>query len=326
MKSDFKKFIEHLRKNKSFIVASHANPEGDAVSSTLAIAYILKRMKKSVYIYNADKFPCQFSYLPLFREVKQTLPKNKRFDMAIIVDCSKIALAGEKLVHFLESNVRITAKIDHHKTNDNFADVAIIDPLASATGDLIYSLIKKMGLKIDLPCANCIYTSISCDTGSFHFPNSNLRAFKIASEMVDLGVKPWEIAENVYEHEPVRKLKLLERALSTLDVTDGGRVASVFITKGMLDETGSTRGDTEGLINYPRSIDGVKIALMFREINNRKYKVSLRSKNEIDVSKIAEKFGGGGHKGAAAFIFESTFRNAKSAVLKEIKKALKLHG
>lgn len=315
---DINRFIKYIKERRSFIIASHMNPEGDAIASSLAIACVLKKMRKETWIYNKDIIPSQFSFLPCFEEIKNELP-DKKFEVAIIVDTARIDLVGEDFLKFIKKSEPSILKVDHHTTKERFGNVEIIDPSACSTGEVIYSILKKMKHKIDLGLAKCIYTAIFTDTGGFHFPNSGINAFRIASEMVEIGVKPWEIYDALYDHQPVNSIKLLARALSTLELNAGGKIASIYVTKQMLKSTNTTKKDTEGLINYPRSIDGVRIALMFRE-DDGKIKVSLRSRGDIDVSKFAERFGGGGHKGASAFVFDGTIKSAKQKILKEVER------
>ncbi len=317
-KNNINNFIKQIKCNRSFIIASHMNPEGDAISSSLAIAHFLKKLKKRVWIFNKDKLPEQFSFLPDYKSVKNYLP-DEQFDVAIIVDTARIDLVGREFQDFLKSNVAMTIKIDHHTTEEKFADIEIVVPDACSTGEVIYNIFRRMKYKINLDIANCIYTSIFTDTGGFHFPNSGVNAFIIASKMVQLGVKPWKIYDYLYDRQPVNSIKLLAAVLNTLEVRASGSIASIHITRRMLESTGTTKKDTEGLINYPRSINGVKIAVMFREDDGR-IKVSLRSKGDVDVSKIAEKYGGGGHKGAAAFIYEKNMKETKEKILKDLEK------
>lgn len=318
--SELNKFLKLLKGKRSFIIASHLNPEGDAIASSLAFAFVLKKMGKRVWIYNRDVFPQQFAYLPHYREVRNTLPRE-RFEVAIIVDTAKMELLGEEFLDYVKTKVGIIVKIDHHVVNEEFGDIKIIDKDASSTGEVIYRILKRMKYKITPPLADCIYTSIFTDTGGFRFPNATFNSFKIASETVNAGVKPWVIYEHLYDHQSANALKLLGETLSTLEIHSKGRIASIFVTKKMMEETGTTKKDTEGLINFPRSVDGVKIAVMFRE-DDSKIKVSLRSKGDIDVSKIAEKFGGGGHKGASAFTYEGDLKNTMRVVLKELERHL----
>lgn len=317
-RNNIENLIKQIKENRSFIIASHMNPEGDAVASSLAMAYLLKKEKKRVWIYNRDKVPEQFSFLPCFKDIKNYLP-DEHFDVAIVVDTARIDLVGSAFRNFLKNNVAITIKIDHHTTNEKFGNIEIIMPDACSTGEVIYNILTRMKYKINPDIANCIYTAIFTDTGGFHFPNSGINAFIIASKMVSTGVKPWVIYDYLYDHQPVNNIKLLAKVLNTLDVRFNGRLASIYVTAKMLKSTGTTKKDTEGLINYPRSIDGVRIAVMFREDDGR-IKVSLRSKGDIDVAKIAEKYGGGGHKGAAAFIYKENIKTTMKKILKDLEK------
>lgn len=317
-RDDIDNLIKLFKKSRSFIIASHMNPEGDAIASSLAMAYFLKKEKKQVWIYNSDKIPEQFSFLPYFKDIKNCLP-NEHFDAAIIVDTARLELVGAEFKNFLKNNVGICIKIDHHTTNEKFGNIEIIMPEACSTGEVIYDILTIMKYKIDIDLANCIYTAIFTDTGGFHFPNSTINAFTIASKMVQVGVRPWVIYEYLYDHQKVESIKLLARVLNTLDVRFNGKIASIYVTGEMLKSTGTSKKDTEGLINYPRSINGVKIAVMFRE-DNSGVKVSLRSKGDIDVAKIAEKYGGGGHKGAAAFIYKEDIKVTIKKILKDLEK------
>jgi len=315
-KSDIENCIRIIGENRKFIIASHMNPEGDAVASSLAMAYILKKEKKKVWLYNRDKIPEQFSFLPNYSHIKNYLPKGK-MDVAIIVDTATTELLGKEFQEFLKRQVDHIVKIDHHRTSEKFGDIKIIMPGACSTGEIIYYLLKHMRYRIDRPLADCIYTSIFTDTGGFHFPNSKINAFKIATEMVEAGVKPWMIYDYLFDHQTPNAIDLLSRALATLKLSAGGRIASIYVSENMLKSTKTTRKDTEGLINYPRSISSVKIAVMFRE-EDGKTKVSLRSKGDIDVSRIAQKYGGGGHKGASAFIFPDNLKSTMRKVLKDL--------
>jgi phosphoesterase RecJ-like protein len=212
--------------------------------------------------------------------------------------------------------------IDHHLSCEEFGKYNLIDSTASATGALIYRIIRGAGHPINFEIALCIYTAIITDTGSFRYSNSNPEAFAIAGEMIAAGVNAWDVAENLYESQPRKRLELLSQVLPTLVFSSRGDVASLTVMLDMYDRTGTGPELTDGFINYPRSVRGVEVSLLFREIKPGSWKIGFRSKGKVDVAALAAAFGGGGHHNAAGCNLDGDLAEVKERVFAHLEKAL----
>jgi phosphoesterase RecJ-like protein len=289
------KINELIQQHQSFVVASHASPDGDALSSTLALYNALKKIGKDVVAFNLDPVPQDLKFLPGSDEVVNSLPENVTFDVGFVLDAGELKRAGSHL----SEHCRCLVNIDHHPFSEEFGVINYVDEQAAATGVMIYRLLKEMDFPIDHPVALCIYTAILSDTGSFRYSNANREAFQVAGDMVDLGINPWDVASGLYESQEEIRLQLLGLALQTLKVSACGRYAALTVSEEMLARTGAAPEHTDRFVNYPRSIQGVEVALFFREINKKEFKVGFRSKGAVDVGALAREFGGGGHHNAA---------------------------
>ncbi len=312
---EFKKFI---KKNNTFLILSHINPEPDAIGSALSFFHYLKSLNKTVVVYNPDGVPKFMKFMP-YSGIVIKKPPLHNFDAAISVDASGIDMLGDKFNMLKKSAL---ANIDHHKTNTAFGDLNIVEPCASATCELIYVLFRKAGVPIDAATASLLLAGIIYDTGSFKYRNTTAKTLKISSELVKSGADIAGISEKLYENQPLNKLKLLEIILNKFQLSPNGKIASVEVTKSMYKATGTTKEDTEGMIDYPKSINGVIVAVLFREIDKNKYKISLRSKNDLDVSDIAKEFGGGGHRNAAGCTITGRLVDIKNKVFSVIEERL----
>lgn len=334
--SDLEKILSLISTGKRFLITSHENPDGDAIGSMLAIGLGLEKIGKEIVYYNKDGVPLLLRFLPHSEKVISSLDDvNVGFDATFVVDCTDTSRVGVKFEDFKNrGRCGVTILIDHHQTSKPSADLYILNPSASATGIIIYSLLKTLSLrlgsgqalKITPDVAMNLYTSILVDTGSFRYSNTIPEAFEIAAELVELGASPWEISQALYESESIGKLKLLGCVLPTLEVTEDGRIASVVVNRDMFKATGTSKEDTEGFVNFPRCINGVDVAVLFREEepseNGSRWKISLRSKRSVNVAQIGERFGGGGHERAAGCTISGTLAEAKRLLFSAIKEVL----
>jgi phosphoesterase RecJ-like protein len=213
--------------------------------------------------------------------------------------------------------------IDHHVTNPRSWQLTWLDEDASATGEMIYKLIRRLDVPIDRDIALCLFTSIFTDTGSFRYTNTTPESMRISAELLEAGADPWLVTENVYESFAFRRIKLLGAVLSSLERSADGRVAWVVVTDELYRRTGTTSEDTENFINFVRSIKGVEVAVLLRQIGEAQYKISLRSKGRVDLSALAQSFGGGGHKNAAGGVMSGTIEVVTSKVINEVDKAVR---
>lgn len=328
------KIIRHLKKSKNVLLVSHVNPDGDAVGSLLAMGFALEALNKKTTLYNESRIPAVYRFLPGVERIfsKSEIRNLRRgYDTAVVLDCGDLQRIGN-----LESNtppfvkgsrgdlpdadfnfqVSTVINIDHHITNTRFGDLNLVVPSACATAEIVCYLIKAMAVPIDKSIAACIYTGIFTDTGSFRFSNTNKAAFEICDEMVALGVDPYNVAKNVYGRYSLGRIKLLNLALDSIEISDNGKLSMMTVTAGMMAETGTQPEDIDGLINYARWIEDVRMAVLIEESLNGgrksktqvpyKFHVSLRSDGSVDVAAIASHFGGGGHPTAAGFSIETS--------------------
>lgn len=316
MQDRIKKIVQIITEGEHFLVASHLNPDGDAIGSSLALALALEEMDKEVVVYNHDHVPFQFDFLPSADRIVKEIPKDAAFDAAFVLDCSEPDRVGKDFETSVSTKSWIN--IDHHLTNEEFADVTMLDSTACATGFLVYQLIKALPVKLTKEIAENIYTTILVDTGSFRYSNATNEAFSAAGEMVDLGVSPWDVANKVYENQPHGRLKLLNHVLDTLNVVEDGKIATVVVTEEMMKETGTDSDATDGFVNYPRSIEGVEVAVMIREIGTDEYKISYRSKGKVNVAEAAQKFNGGGHRNAAGCVIKGKMNEVRSRAIQAV--------
>ncbi len=318
-----KQFLNTLRKHKRFLVVSHLNPEGDAIASTLAMGMALEKMGKKVEMFNGDLVPENFRFLPGADRIRRRLPVGLDVEVAVLVDCGELERAGDKVINLIREQNALIVNIDHHVTNDQFGDFNCVNSEACAAGEIIYTIIERLGVTFTPEIAQCLYTAILTDTGSFRYSSVTPKAFRIAAKMVELGAQPWEISSMVYENFPPQRLYLIQQALATLEVSRDRKLASITITRNIIKKVRASKSHTDGLINYPRSIAGVEVSMVFRETGRNRYKVSFRSKGALDVARIAVRFGGGGHKRAAGCSLDGSLTEVKKKIYREIRQGLR---
>ena len=315
-----RRIAEEVRSHDSFLVGSHVNPEGDAIGSILALGLALKGLGKRVKVLNQDPTPEVLSFLPGAEEIIHQAPKNVSFDVALALDCGDKGRLGEEFGKVKKIGKIIN--IDHHVSNRQFGDINLVDPTASSAAEILYDLLRHIPAKLTPAVAENIYTGILTDTGSFHYSNTSPKTFSVARSCLQAGVDPWKVAEKVFENQPLARLRLLPLVLATLEVEGGGRIPYVVVTQKMIEEAGASAALTEEFINFPRSVKGSEVALLFREVSPEKYRVSLRSRGSVDVARIAAEFQGGGHPQAAGCTVEGSLSEVKSKVLERVKAAL----
>lgn len=304
---------------RTFLITTHESPDGDAIGSSLALAHYLAEIGKDVTIHTCDPVPELYRFLPMADAVTTRLP-DRDYDLCFVLDVGEFKRAGAQVTACRRIGAFIN--IDHHKTCEHFGAVNLLDTDAAATGVLIYRLIKAAGGSISQSTALCLYVALITDTGSFRYSNANPEAFSIAGELISRGVNAWDIASRLYESQPRARLELLALALATMVFSDCGRFASLTVTLDMYKKTGTDAELTDGFVNYPRSVRGVEVAIFIRELSEKSFKVGFRSKGKVDVSRLAEAFGGGGHHNAAGCIVEGSVEEVREKVFSHIKAVL----
>lgn len=315
-----KQIIQQLKNSRSVLIASHVNPDGDAIGSLLAMGLALDALNIKATLYNESDISAVYRFLPEINRIQNQISRVHAYETAVILDCSNLDRIGRATD--IVTQIPMVINIDHHSTNTRFGERQLIDDKACATAELVFRLLKEMDVPISNAMATSIYTGIVTDTGSFRFSNTNASAFEICNEMVLLGVKPRHIARHLYGSYSLGRIKLLNQALGSIEISNNGSLSLMTLTQNMLRETGTQPEDADGLIQYARKIEDVKVAALIQEqANGRKhvsvdknYHVSLRSDGSIDVAAIAATFGGGGHPSAAGFNLESTLDKIKETI------------
>ena len=320
LEREFKKLEAIIVTGQSFFLAGHLNPDGDTLGSMLAISSVLKRLGKQVYLFSSDPVPENLSFLPHVRSIKVgRLPPKKRFDAAILLECSTPGRGGD-----LSAVLRHAGKvvnIDHHKTSELYGDVNIVESHSSSTAEIVYRLFYGMNVHVTKTEAACLYVGIVTDTGRFHFPATSPRTLEVASRLLETGFKFSRINDLLYATKSCLALKVLGRALESLELLFAGRVAVITLKNSDFTDFNAAPEHTENVINYGMMVPGVKIAVLFREEPGR-LGVTFRSRGHADVSLLAKIFGGGGHRNAAGCKTQHGLDETRKKVLAEIRKIL----
>jgi len=316
--------IDYINGSNYFVVTSHISPDGDNIGSTLSMYYALNKLGKNVFYLLDDNPPLNLRFLLKDINILRS-EEFKLEDYSIIaLDCGdkkRICLSDEII-----NNSKKLICIDHHASNDHYGDFNYIDIDASSTCELVYNFLKRFSEVnnlniIDEKIATCLYTGLVTDTGNFAYANTHPSSFEMAKDLLLTGAKKEEIIQNVFQSNPYNYYKLLGEALNTLEIVDN-KVSSIMITKEMLKRNVISFNDVDGITSYTRDIEGVEVGVLLKEKKENEVKVSLRSKNYVNVSKIAKTFNGGGHIRAAGCTIYDSIENAKEKVLKEVLKSI----
>ncbi len=305
---------------RRFLITSHARPDGDSIGSQLAMAYALEAMGKEVRLVNADPAPDHYMEFPgLDRiEIARTI-EERDADALIVMESGDLMRTG---VAGLEG--RFTINIDHHQGNTSYGDINWVDLGAAACGEMVYDVIEALGVPLTIEIATHIYLAILTDTGSFHYSNITPKTFDICHRTVEAGVNPAAMARRVFDQNSFGKLKLIGALLAQMDLLDGGRLAVMYLDDNIMNATGTTYNDTEGLINLPLTAREIQAVVFFKMGADGDMHVSMRSKYDVDVRGIAARHGGGGHKNAAGFKVKGPLAAVRDGILGELAGAIAL--
>jgi phosphoesterase RecJ-like protein len=320
-----RKIIQQLEQSKDVLVASHIIPDGDAIGSLIAMALSLESLGKRVSLYNESLIPAVYRFLPSVDRIQNFIDSPGRYDTAVVLDCGDYTRIGE--LARMPDFKPVIVNIDHHSSNTGFGHARYVDPNACATAEIVHRLIKAMEVPVTQAVAMAIYTAIFTDTGSFRFANTNRAAFSICDEMVDKGVEPYTVAQHVYGTYSLGRIKLLNLALDSIEISENGKWSFMTLTRNMLNDTGTQPEDIDGMINYAKRIQNVQVAVLIQEHQKggngqsgiRRFHVSLRSDGSADIAALAADFGGGGHPRAAGFDIETNLTELKSRIIAWLK-------
>jgi bifunctional oligoribonuclease and PAP phosphatase NrnA len=286
--------VELIENKDRFAITTHIKPDGDGVGSSLGLCWLLRSLGKEAEVVVNGEVPQAYRSLPGAEDIRNVSEVNGHYDAVFVIECSDLDRPG-----IAGLDQQVTVNIDHHATSAHFGSINWIDSTASAVGEMIYNLCKAIGGRITKEIAECVYMALVTDTGSFHFPNTSDRTLKVASELIRAGAKPAKIGEAVYNNYPWSRIELMRQVMSTVKRDDSGRIATMRQTLEMRDIAEAVDGDNNGFVNIPLAAREIQAVLYMREVGPNRYRASLRSKGDINVAKVAERFGGGGHKNAA---------------------------
>jgi bifunctional oligoribonuclease and PAP phosphatase NrnA len=304
--------LQQIEKRDRFVLTSHARPDGDAIGSALACCQVLRAMGKRADVVLHDGVPRIYRALPFADQVLQAVRVPGNYEAAIILECDSI---HRTRLEGLEN--RFLISIDHHVSGRPFADVNWIDPHAVATGEMVFRLAREAGTPLSPEIATCLYTALMTDTGSFMFRGTNEHTFALARELVLAGADPSHCARSIYFAHSVAKMRLLGEALRNLNTE--GHIGWTWVTQEQMDRCEAKEEDCEGLVNYVLSIGEVEVAAFLRELPDSRFRVSLRSKGQLDVARVAERFGGGGHECASGCSIDGPLPQALAQILKMLR-------
>jgi phosphoesterase RecJ-like protein len=297
-----------------FLITSHARPDGDSIGSQLAMAFALDALGKEVRIVNADAAPEHYGDFPGMERIEVAADAGSvHADAVIVMECSDLARTG---VAGLDREFLIN--IDHHAGNRMYGALNWHDETAAACGEMVFDLIQALGVPLSFEIATHIYLAILTDTGSFHHSNITPRTFDICRQTVEAGVNPAVMARRVFDSNSFGKLKLIGALLDRMELVDDGRLAVLYLDDAMLEATGSTHNDTEGLINLPLTAREIQAVVFFKATTDGDVRVSMRSKYDVDVRKVASEFGGGGHKNASGFTVAGPLASVRDDIVERI--------
>jgi len=299
----------------SIVLACHVNPDGDALGSMLGLAHAIDTAfpGKDLTLISHDGVPDIYEFLPGAGAVVSDTAR-RGFDLAIALDSGDLSRVGDSIVPAITS-AHVQIDIDHHVGEGAFGDIQLLDDHAAASAEIVFDLVHALGVSLTPAIASCLFTGVITDTGSFRFMNVTPRTLRIAATLIEAGAAPAMIAEQVFDNRPFAATRLMGIALSSLSSTPDGRVVWAHVTKGAFDQTGAEDRDTEGFVGLVRAVRGVQVAILFREAVDGSVRVSLRSTEHVDVAKIANQFGGGGHRMAAGCTFVGPLVEAEHAIV-----------
>ena len=309
--------VELIENKSKFAITTHIKPDGDGVGSSLGLCWLLRSLGKDAEVIVRGDVPPAYRSLPGASEIRDIKAIDGKYDAVFVIECSDLERPG---IAGLDGE--FTVNIDHHATSEHFGTINWIDSTASAVGEMIYNLCKAIGGKITKDIAECVYMALVTDTGSFHFPNTSDRTLKVASELIKAGAKPAKIGEAVYNNYPWSRIELMRQVLLTVKRDGSGRIATMRQTLAMKESAGSIDGDNNGFVNIPLAAREVVAVVYMREVGKNKYRASLRSKGDINVAKVAETFGGGGHKNASGLSIDGDWDEKERELVEALQTAV----
>jgi len=292
--NDFRQVVDAIRARRRLLISSHSRPDGDSIGSQMAMAYALRSLGKEVRVVNKDPAPDAMMAFPGVADIELADRVDGDFDGVIIMECGDLGRPGVAGLERL-----FVINIDHHPGNTAYGQVNWFDPSAAACAEMVFDVVEALGVPLSREIGTHIYLAILTDTGSFHYSSISPRTFEICRRTLEAGVDPVSVSRQVYDSNNLGRLRLIGMVLTSMEIDSTGRVATLYLDQAMARRAEGTYDDTEGLVNMPLSVKEIQAVVFFKQIEGDEYRVSLRSKGDVDVCSVAQRFGGGGHKNAA---------------------------
>jgi len=317
----FERFRAFFDAHTDFAIFSHVDPDGDAIGSSLALAWALRDRGRGAVVINESPVPLNLRFLPGAETVRLPEAFERTFDTVVVLDCSSLERLGPKAAALVAPNARI-ACVDHHVGNAGFGDPRLVVPEASATAELVHDLLAACDTPITPEIAQCLYVGLASDTGAFRFQNTTPKALRLGARLVDHGAKPAETAEQLYAQKSAGSLRILGLALASLESRAGGKVSAMTIARSRVDRAEATPEDADGIVQYAKSLLGARVGVLLQETAPGQVRTSFRSDGPVDVNEFASRFGGGGHRVAAGAKVAGDLATVRESVLDALEHAV----
>ena len=321
-KAKITKIRQFLKKHKNFLISAHIGPEGDSLGAQLAFARVIRGMGKNCDIVNSDHYSKEYAFLPGINKII-TRARIKKYDAAVILDCTDITRIGN-VVNLLDKNIPVL-NIDHHVSNTYFGDINLVNASASSVCEVLYSLFKELNIRLDKIISLCLYAGIVTDTGLFRYTNTSAYTHLVVSHLLKWKIDASQVFRNIYQNLNLSELKLVNRVLFNIKEDATGKIAWVGVRKDMLKKYRPQIDLTDNILNFIRYIKGIEVCVLFRDRvgKEKNIRVNLRSRGRVDVNKIAQQFGGGGHRTASGATMRNiSLKQAEIKVIDLIKKKI----
>ncbi len=315
-----KEIVKLISEAGGIAIFPHVSADGDAIGSSLALALSLKNAGKKVVVYIEEDIPTVYRFLPGTELMSFSDSQDEAMDLNIALDTGDVGRLATRGEVFFKAPC--TINIDHHVTNTKYALLNFVDASSASTGEIIYTLLKKLKYTIDKDIATCLYTALSTDTGGFKYSNTTAETHRIAAELLSTGIDIGELSQRIFDNTTFTKLKLTQKSIELLELLQDDKLAVVALSQEDLNSTGAKDEDCDGIVNIGRSIEGVEVSLLVKEKSNNEVRINLRSKTYVDVSEIAAAFGGGGHKRAAGCTVNGTLQEVRNQLIQAVKEKL----
>ena len=315
-----KRIADAIRERSRFVISSHSRPDGDSIGSQLAMAGALRAIGKQVRVVNRDRAPEPLLALPGVADIEIRDSVDGDFDAAIIMECGDLDRTGVSgLGRYFVIN------IDHHQGNQSYGQINWFEPSVAACGEMVLRVIDSLGVELTAEIATHIYVSILTDTGSFHFSHISPETFGICRRALEAGVDPVHVSRTLYDSNSLGRLKLMAAVLGEMEVDPTGRIATLYLDHAIARHAEATYDDTDGIINEPLTVKTIQAVVFFKQVEGDQYRVSMRSKGDVDIRSIAQEFEGGGHTNAAGCTVTGPIGNFRKLFAEKIGRAISIN-